>query len=233
MNKEILSVIFIFLFATFGVKAQTFQLICEDSVLTSNQLNQIPPPSVHVKVKNISGSFKVVRVVKQVISKPPAHQSYFCWGPSCYSPATSISPDEVPLDTTEIDTTFTAYVNPGGSEGVARVRYCFQDVANPANQNCITITTNYSLNASVSPDSPSERITGVEANYDPYSQTIHVEVSGGKIDVMNMLGQAVPLVFRYDGSGMTADASNLKTGYYFLFGKNENGPWSARVIVTK
>ena len=232
MNRQILSVILFSFLLSSGLQAQTFELIYEDTILNSSQLNSNPPPSVHVKVKNISGSLKQVRVQKQVISKPASHQAYFCWGINCYSPAVMVSPDILPLDDTEIDTSFVAYVNPGGTAGTARIRYCFQDADNPTNQTCIVINTNYST-TSVTPDGPSERLSSVQANYDPFSQTIHVDVSGGKIDVMNMLGQAVPLSFRYDGSGMSADASNLKTGYYFLFGKNENGPWSARVIVTK
>lgn len=234
MKIRILSVI-IYSVITFSeafsqTSSPSFQIVGGDSVVFSPNLSQ--PVGSRFSVKNISGSFKTVRVFRQIINNVSGHTAYFCWGPSCYVPATNLSPDNIPLDVEEIDTSFVSYVKANGNTGNTEIRYYFQDSENPTDQ--IALNVKYIFGTtSIRPEGPPGRSSAVEASYDAYNKTIHVVVNGGKIDVMNMLGQQVPLNFRYDGIGMTADASTLKTGYYFLFGKNERGPWSARVVVNK
>jgi hypothetical protein len=232
MKLPILSVILIASMSFAEVHAQSFEVAGGDSSISSSELNPVTPPAAHVYIKNVSGSFRSVKVIREVISKPSGHTTYFCWGPSCYGPNTNESPDIIPLDDTQIDSTFKGYVNPNGTEGLTIVRYCFQNVDNASDRTCFTVTHAFGA-TSIRPEEPSVKMTAIQAVYDPSNQTIHVEVSGGRIDVMNMLGQQVPLNFRFDGSGMSADASTLKTGYYFLFGRNEKGPWTARVVVSK
>lgn len=231
MKLRILSVI-LFSVSLVRSNCQSLQVVGGDTAIFSENLNVSQPPAAHLYVKNISGQFKTVRVSKEVISLGQNHDAYFCWGESCYGPATVISPDIIPVDVDAIDSTFKGYVAPNGTPGISEVRYCFQVSDNPTDQTCF-VQKYYYGPMSVSPDEPAVRVTAVQAVYDPQTQTIHVDVAGGKIDVMNMLGQQIALTFRYDGSGMTADASSLKTGYYFLFGKNEKGPWSARVVVSR
>ena len=231
MKLRILSVI-ILSAISLRTSAQSLEVAFGDSVVSSNQLNTGAPPAAHVYIRNASTEFKTVKVVRQVLSLNPGHETYYCWSTSCYGPATNISPDIVPLDVGEVDSTFKGYVLPNGSAGVSKVRYCFRTEEDTSDKVCFVVNFKYGV-TSIRPEEPSGRLTAIEANYDQGNQTIHVDVNGGKIDVMNMLGQQVPLSFRYDGSGMTADASTLKTGYYFLFGRNEKGPWSARVIVNK
>ena len=231
MKLQILSV-FILSVLSFSTSGQSFKLDLADSVVNSEDLNPIAPEASHASVRNISSGLRNIKVKRQVISQQAGHVTYFCWGPSCYGPNTNESPDIVPLDSQMVDSSFKGYVMPNGIAGITKVRYCFQSTENPLDEVCYTVTHNFGA-TSVMPATPVSRVTAVQANYDPTSQTIHVEVNGGKIDVMNMLGQQVVLTFRYDGSGMSADASTLKTGYYFLFGRNENGPWSARVVVSK
>lgn len=232
MKLRILSVIILSSALTIRASAQSFEITGADSSVTSSDLSPVTPPAAHIYLKNISGSFKTVKVLREVISKPSGHVTYFCWGPSCYGPNTNESPDLVPMDDTQVDSSFKGYVNPNGTPGTTLVRYCFQNADNAADKSCFVVKHSFGA-TSIRPETPPVRVTAIQAVYDPSNETIHVEVSGGKIDVMNMLGQQVPLNFRYDGSGMTADASTLKTGYYFLFGRNEKGPWTARVIVTK
>ena len=231
MKLRILSVI-ILSSISIGTFAQSLQVAGGDSVVYSSQLNTSSPPAAHIYVKNISSQFKTVKVVREIINLKSGHETYFCWGPSCYGPPTSISPDVVPLDLGEVDSTFKGYVLPNGIAGESKVRFWFQTVENPADQVSFDVNFKYGV-TSIRPEEPTGRSSAVQANYDPYNQTIHVDVNGGRIDVLNMLGQQVPLSFRYDGSGMIADASALKIGYYFLFGRNEKGPWSARVVVNK
>jgi hypothetical protein len=115
---------------------------------------------------------------------------------------------------------------------VAEVRYCFVNADNSSDKACYKVRYLSGV-ASTMPGKEPGQAVQVPATYDAYSQTIKVNVAGGKIEVWNMLGQKVDLTFRYDGTGMVADASSLKPGYYFLFGNNEKGPWSARVVVSR
>ena len=231
MKLHILSVFILSVFS-FNAIGQSLKLDLADTVVNSEDLNPISPDASHAIIRNISTGFRNVKVKRQVISQQAGHVTYFCWGPSCYGPNTNESPDIIALDSQTVDSSFKGYVAPNGVAGITKVRYCFQTTENPLDEVCYTVTHNFGA-TSVMPATPVSRVTAVQANYDPSSQTIHVEVNGGKIDVMNMLGQQVVLTFRYDGAGMSADASTLKTGYYFLFGRNESGPWSARVVVSK
>lgn len=231
MKLQILSV-FILSVLSLNASGQSLKLDLADSVVNSEDLNPIEPPASHAILRNVSTGFRNIKVKRQVISQQAGHVTYFCWGPSCYGPNTNESPDIIELDSQMVDSSFKGYVKPNGVAGITKVRYCFQTTENPQDEVCYTVIHNFGA-TSVMPETPFSRVTAVQAIYDPASQTIHVDVNGGKIDVMNMLGQQVVLTFRYDGSGMSADASSLKTGYYFLFGRNENGPWSARVVVSK
>jgi hypothetical protein len=233
MKLQILSV-FILSVLSLSASGQSLKLDFADSVVNTEDLNPISPVASYAIVRNISNGFRNVKVKRQVISQQAGHVTYFCWSTGCYGPNTNESPatDNVSLDSQMVDSSFKGYVVPNGVAGITKVRYCFQTTENPLDEVCYTVTHSFGA-TSVMPATPVSRVTSVQAIYDPGSQTIHVDVNGGKIDVMNMLGQQVVLTFRYDGSGMSADASSLKTGYYFLFGRNENGPWSARVVVSK
>jgi hypothetical protein len=231
MKLRILSVIILSAFTSAGF-GQSLQVAGGDSLLITQDLNPLEAPAAQVYIRNISGQFKTVKVTKEVLSLKAGHDAYFCWGGTCFSPTTMVSPNDIPIDADVVDSSFKGYVMPNGIEGTTEVRYCFQVNDNPSDQTCFRVRHAFGT-TSVIPDEPSERLSSVQAVYDAGSQTIYVDVVGGKIDVMNMLGQQVSLSFRYNGGGMSADASTLKTGYYFLFGRNEKGPWSARVVVNK
>jgi hypothetical protein len=232
MKKPILGVLIAIFFAQ-HVQSQSFTVVANELTILENDPFELrDSPAV---VKNISGSNKRVLVSREIVSLVSAHSNYFCWGINCYGPVTSESPDTLTLAPNEENATFKGYINPYGADGISKVNYCFVNADNTADRSCFTVNYLFGVAGLEPKNSGGGRkdIPAVPASYDAYNQTIKVSVNGGKIDTMNMLGQSVELSFKYDGTGMIADASRLKTGYYFLFGANERGPWSARVIVTK
>jgi len=225
--RILILVILFFIFQS--VEAQSFEVIVEDTLLIEPDPNVLL--SAHADVKNITNTPIKTLVSREEISIAPSHFNYFCWGVNCYAPTTIVSPDTILLEPQVLNGTFKGYIDPDGTSGASYIRYCFINAVNPTDRVCFNVKYLVGTTAIERPD-PGKPVT-VPASYDSYSQTIKVNVNGGKIEIMNMLGQKVDLTFRFDGTGMVADASTLKTGYYFLFGVNEKGPWSARVIVTK
>lgn len=213
-------------------QAQSYQVIVSDTVIAEEDASFLGV--AHAEVKNITNSPVRTIVSRQELNVNSNHTSYFCWGVNCYAPTTSQSPDTLVLLPQQTNNTFKGYLDPSGFDGFSVVRYCFTNAQNPADQTCVVFK--YLAGTAVtSVEKPGEpgQTAKVPASYDSGSQTIRVNVNGGRIEILNMLGQKMDLNFRYDGGGMIADASTLKTGYYYLFGNNERGPWSARVIVAK
>jgi hypothetical protein len=229
MLKRIQITIFI-LFSFQVVKAQSYLVTVEDTVVF--HLDATTPAAAHADVKNQTNAPLRTIVSRQELLIAPEHVNYFCWGVNCYAPTTIVSPDTLSLAPGEINNSFVGYIDASGFNGSSIIRYCFTNALNPADKSCIDVRYVLGETAIEKPKDPGKGVS-VPASYDSYSQTIKVSVNGGRIDILNMLGQKIDLTFRYDGTGMVADASSLKTGYYFLFGVNEKGPWSARVIVAK
>jgi hypothetical protein len=212
------------------VKAQSLTILTEDTLLQDISTNVLL--QAHADIQNNTTVPIRTLVSREEIVIAPEHVNYFCWGVTCYAPTTIVSPDTITVNPNELNGTFKGYIDPGGLEGNSTIRYCFINAMNPSDKACFVVKYQFGQ-TSVGAPKGNEQTVKVPASYDQGSQTIKVNVNGGKIEVLNMLGQKVDLNFRYDGTGMEADASSLKTGYYFLFGTNEKGPWSARVIVTK
>ncbi|HPI11122.1 MAG TPA: hypothetical protein PLK63_08780 [Catalimonadaceae bacterium] len=213
-----------------SAKAQSLTVLTEDTLLQDPNTNVLLEAHADIQ-NNTTGPIRTL-VSREEIVIAPEHVNYFCWGVTCYAPTTIVSPDTITVNPNELNGTFKGYIDPGGLEGNSTIRYCFINALNPADKACFVVKYRFGPTSVGAPKEPGQTVK-VPASYDPGSQTIKVNVNGGKIEILNMLGQKVELNFRYDGTGMEADATSLKTGYYFLFGSNEKGPWSARVIVTK
>lgn len=214
------------------ISTGSFELTSDDTLML--EADNFAVLESHASVKNISNQAVKTIVSREILNTSTGHSNYFCWGVNCYGPMTSESPDTISIAAGETNISFKGYLDGGGVDGVSTVRYCFSNADVSSDRACYVVkyalgTASAASGFSKEPGQP----TQVPATYDPSSQTIKVNVAGGKIEVWNMLGQKVELDFRYDGTGMVADASKLKTGYYFLFGNNEKGPWGAKVLVTK
>jgi len=213
-----------------SAKAQSLTILTEDTLLQDPNTNVLLEARADIQ-NNTTVPIRTL-VSREEIVIAPEHVNYFCWGVTCYAPTTIVSPDTITVNPNQLNGTFKGYIDPSGLEGNSTIRYCFINALNSADKACFVVKYQVGQTAVGAPKEPGQTVK-VPASYDAGSQTIKVTVNGGKIEILNMLGQKVDLNFRYDGTGMEADASTLKTGYYFLFGTNEKGPWSARVIVTK
>lgn len=229
MKKIILSTFASILFLQ-QAYSQSFTVITQDTVLV--ETDPFALAEAHAQVKNNTNQAIRTIVRRDIITMHPEHVNYFCWGVNCYAPTTTQSPDTLLVDPQAINSTFKGYIDAGGVEGISEVRYSFINASNPTDQ--VSFRVKYYMGVeSVGGGKEPGQPVAVPASYDPYTQTIKVNVSSGKIEVWNMIGQKVELVWKYDGNGMVADASRLKPGYYFLFGNGDNRLWSARVIVSK
>lgn len=213
--------------------AQSFQLLSADSLVSEEESTVLA--EAHASIKNISGSTIRTVVSRELISFHPDHINYFCWGVNCYGPVTNQSPDTLLVGPQVTNSTFKGYLEADGNDGVSVVRYCFINADNPSDKVCFSAKYQMGLTSVKEGNGGGEpgKAVPIPAMYDSYSQSIRINVNGGKIEIWNMIGQKVDLNFRYDGSAMVADASSLKPGYYFLFGNSESKVWSARVMVTK
>lgn len=232
MKKSILS-IFGCLLVSGAVFSQSFQIISADTLVVEEEV--VTLGEAHASIRNTSNNPVRTIVSREMISFHPDHVNYFCWGVNCYGPVTNQSPDTLSVPSQAQNNTFKGYLDADGNQGVSVVRYCFINADNPSDKSCFTARYLMGVTEAkkVEGGSDPSKAVPVPAMYDGYAQTIRINVSGGKIETWNMIGQKVELSFRYDGSSMVADASNLKPGYYFLFGNSESKIWSARVIVTK
>jgi hypothetical protein len=213
-----------------SVHAQSFEVIPGDTLLLEPDANAILHAYAQIRNRSISNLQLVVS--REEISMAPVHTNWLCLAKECDETESSSIQDTVFLPSFSSGFNFSGHLDPHGANGTSVIRYKFRNAADRSEKASFEVRYQVGLAAIGKPVDPG-RAVNVPATYDPYTQTIKVSVNGGKIEVWNMLGQKVDLNFRYDGTGMVADASSLKTGYYFLFGTNEKGPWSARVIVTK
>ncbi len=113
MNKNLL-LIFASLFISLGLAAQNFTIVTTSTTYTGNPSQAI---DALVKVTNISGNTIELIAERRMNNTAPSHESNFCWGPSCYSPFTSISTDTVFLAPGDEDNTFKGTLSPFGATG--------------------------------------------------------------------------------------------------------------------
>lgn len=211
-------------------KGQSLQILNSDTLVIEEEAEVLA--QAHAQVKNVSNNTVRVIVNRELIALNSNHDNYFCWGVNCYGPATTQSPDTLQMAPNAVNNTFKGYIDAAGFIGNSVVKYCFINADNLTDRSCFTARYQMGL-TSIAGGEPGKAVP-VPAMYDPYTQTIRINnVSGGKVEIWNMIGQKVDLNWRNDGSALVADASSLKPGYYFLFGNSENKVWSARVMVTK
>jgi hypothetical protein len=221
-------ILLFFGFAIQNLKAQTFEISCEDSVVFEPDLFQYIQTSAIVK--NISNTTVHTIVTKEEISVQPGHRCFFNWDLLHHPPSASESYDTIVLAPQEENNSFSSVLDPNGINGTSTIRYCFVDAFNPANRNCIQLRINYGVN------SKSEVISGdlpkiVSPTFDSESQSIRIKENAENIKVWNMVGQNMNLDFKLDGHETIANASTLKNGIYILTGNVKNVPFRGSVRV--
>ena len=144
MKKIILftSIIFHALF----LNAQSLA-ITGDDIVTGDPTIEIVS---YLTVTNNSSQSLDVICTKNVISQPQDGDNYFCWGGSCYSSSTIVSPDFTTIapgqSTTEFQGHFSSLSEPTAT---AVVQYCFYPNSDPSDVTCLTVTYDGTGNTSI------------------------------------------------------------------------------------
>lgn len=68
-----------------------------------------------------------MHVYRNTIDMPGNSVNYYCWGPNCFPPTTSLSTDPVFLESGKSDSSFISYLEPYQEEGITIIDYSFFD----------------------------------------------------------------------------------------------------------
>ena len=195
----------------------------------------------HVVVKNDGNTDINMQVERTINSIDSAFgESYFCFGLNCFPPSTSISPGTDVIPACDIDQSFTGDYKIKDSSifnDTSSVTYCFYDVTDPTNAQCITLlfSGNSPENTYLSDtlvfgsgciamSNGGGLFSGTSVNVfpNPASNWINVSYSLGNKDkdawfvLRNMLGATKVKMKLHGSSGkIKIPASDLNQGVYF------------------
>jgi hypothetical protein len=231
----------------FALKAQSLQLLqLSDSLpaalsYTYNLTANDPQLVVEFIVKNVSASNVVTKVRKTLLATASGQNCYFCYGGTCYTPATIVSGtfsigagQQLPAGLnyglrTEFDN--------NGVVGTSTVRYMIANNANANDTACVYITYNvapmgiesFSNNLSLSNSYPNPASDVVKINYN-----INGAVSNAYVKVYNALGSLVKSIpVNASKSTVQFDVTDLEEGFY-LYTLSSNGKNSTtRKLIVK
>lgn len=81
----------------------------------------------HLIITNTGSASMSMHVYRNTIDMPGNTVNYYCWGPNCFPPTTSLSTDPVFLGSGKSDSSFVAYLEPNQEEGITLVEFSFFD----------------------------------------------------------------------------------------------------------
>ena len=81
----------------------------------------------HLIITNTGSASMSMHVYRNTIDMPGNTVNYYCWGPNCFPPTTSLSTDPVFLGSVKSDSSFVAYLEPNQEEGITLVEFSFFD----------------------------------------------------------------------------------------------------------
>ena len=93
--------------------------------------------TAHFDVTNLTAQDLSVIVTRTSDADIP---SYFCWGVTCYPPATNVSTNAIVIPAGESSDQFSGYINNMPEESSYVINYCFSVENNPADQVCTDVT---------------------------------------------------------------------------------------------
>ncbi len=190
-----------------------------------------------VDIFNTSTNDLNVLVERVINNTAPNHFSYFCWGPTCYGPATSLSPSPEFIISGTVNSTFRGDAVANGYPGLTRVTYCFFDQSNNSDSVCLEFVydfTTVGINENVTQENfLSHAVPNPCDAFAKISYNLSKPSSDVRIVLNNMLGAKVK-EFRMDGQRKTflLNTSGLQSGLYFYSLIADNAVIStARLVV--
>jgi len=167
----------------------------------------------HLTVKNTTAQSLDVICEKNVISQPLGSNNHFCWGGTCYSSNTIVSPDFTTIDAAQASTEFSAHFT-GPSNSTATVEYCFYPDTNPVDETCITITFDGSTSSIINPSTivmsefypnPANEYTTIS-----YNSKMHAD-----LNIIDVLGNNVKEIHLSNVGSKNIYIGDLSKGLYF------------------
>ena len=93
--------------------------------------------TAHFDVTNLTAEDLSVIVTRTSDADIP---SYFCWGVTCYPPATNVSTNAIVIPAGESSDQFSGYINNMPEESSYIINYCFSLENNPSDEVCADVT---------------------------------------------------------------------------------------------
>lgn len=175
----------------------------------------------HVSIKNISSSNVSVKVYRKALSTLPNTVNYYCWGPNCFPPETSLSTDPVSINPGEEDHSFISYYEPNLKEGNSQIEYCFFNETGGGDSLCFNL--NYKTTpppASILEVSKSNKIGKMFPN--PASDLVYLSYNlstknAAYLQVFDVVGKQI-LKFDINSGNdrLVFPVSHLDKGIYFV-----------------
>ncbi len=181
----------------------------------------------HFDVVNISSNSLDV-IVTRSMSLGDDIVSTFCWGETCYTPATDVSAQSITIDAGASFDGFTGYIYNMPADTSLMINYCFSVVDDPSDKVCVDVT--YSSFAQ------SVGIPELESNLlvypNPANDKLHLNYEGSSeatFVLYDMLGNKI-LVNKLSGP-KEIYVSDYQSGIYFYSFEVEGTPSEVQKLV--
>jgi hypothetical protein len=187
----------------------------------------------HASVTNVGGGLISVKVQRIQNDTAAGHSSFFCWGGACFPAATTESPFFFNLNPGDVDTTLEAKLDPLGHVGQSVVTYCFFDMDNPSDSDCVTFNFNatavgvdeLSGNRALSVAAPNPADNYTVIGYATTAKNVRLVIS-------NLLGAVVKdLPLSDKQNSLVVSTSDLKTGIYIYSLQQESRIIASRKLI--
>ena len=230
--KKLFTFLTISLLTVFSVVTKA-QLIC---YTTSPSVNGDTSTTLgaSVTVYNSSADTVVVKVQRTSNNLAAGHDTYFCWGITCYPPITSISQafKMAPGDSSLL----ICDAEPKGTFGTDLVTLLVYDVANASNDKVtIDYTFNFTPTGISGLNRPSADFLNCTQSNMGDLTNVNYSLSNygnGKLILRNLLGSVVKEIILNDRKGTVAvSTSDLPAGIYMFFLYNNNEPVATRKAI--
>ena len=133
MKKYILLV----LFSTIAIGINAQSLVLSNYTTLHNGTVNEGSIDAYVTIENHASNTQLVMAQRTENNLAPNHINLFCFGVSCYTPTTSISPVPDTILAGGSSNTFKSQLLPNYALGISDVKYCFYDQNNISDSVCV------------------------------------------------------------------------------------------------
>jgi type IX secretion system substrate protein len=199
---------------------------------------------LNIDVTNMSSTAKSYNVKRYDAILNPNASAYFCFGGSCYTDQTMVSPSPLPLNAGESASTYTtaymmltADLDEGPMVGISKVKYTFFNTADITDS--MQITINYNITAPVGIKETAKSLSSFELFPNPAKESTTIRINSPKamestLMLFNSIGEVVYKkdVFVSEGKNkIDLNLENLPAGVYFASLKTGDSSISKKLII--